>query len=139
MVNVSFLFLCRGSRRTDKALEAAGRLLSEGDSSRQKFVFVLTGDRQSNASDVKPFDVSVQPLNRLGAKTYVVAVGDNADSKDEEDTVPVPSFPDLANYVDFISRKVMAAYGGCLFRCIYDFIVVFSGYIFFKLNDGQTA
>ena len=64
----------------DRALEHATQLLSSRGRDGPWIVVLLTAGKQAAAPDAKPLDQAVQPLKRLGARIYVVAVGRDPDT-----------------------------------------------------------
>lgn len=94
--------LLGGSRRMDKALETAGTILNEARRSAPKIAVLLTTGRQTAERDTKLLDEAVKPLESVGAKTYVIAIGKKPDIRELslavkkiEDVIQVYSFRDL--------------------------------------------
>lgn len=94
--------LLGGSRRMDKALETAGTILNEARRSAPKIAVLLTTGRQTAERDTKLLDEAVKPLESIGAKTYVIAIGKKPDIRELslavkkiEDVIQVYSFRDL--------------------------------------------
>ena len=71
-----------GSRRIDRALDAAKSALFNSRLDAPKIVVLLTAGRHTPAADAKTLDEAAKPLRDLGAKTYVIAIG-RAPSKQE--------------------------------------------------------
>ena len=71
----------RGSRRIDRALEAASTLLSQARPNVPKIVVLVTAGQQTTSAGAKPLGVAARPLKNMGAKTVVVTVGREADFK----------------------------------------------------------
>ena len=69
-------------RRMDKALQQAALQLSRSGRSGRKIVILLTAGKQTAVPGVKPLSEAVKPLQKLGAQTFVVAVGQNADRRE---------------------------------------------------------
>lgn len=100
-----------GTRRIDNALNAATRLVKQARSEVPKLVVLLTAGRQGpGATSVAE---AVRPLNRLGAKTFVVALGGDADPQallpaveSSKDLTLVKSYGDLRLRAPAISRYI---------------------------------
>ena len=65
-------------RRMDKALRQAAQLLSS--SKGRKIVVLLTAGRQ--AQGAKPLNEAIEPLRKIDAQTFVVAIGRDADVRE---------------------------------------------------------
>lgn len=100
-----------GTRRIDNALGAATRLVKQARSEVPKLVVLLTTGRQGpGAISVSE---AVRPLNQLGAKTFVVALGSEADPRtllpaveSSKDLTLVKSFGDLRLRAPALSRYI---------------------------------
>lgn len=72
--------LLRGVRRMDKALESAANTLKKSRPGVPRLVVLLTAGRQIPGSNT--LDSAVQPLRNLGAQTFVVAIGNQPDTRE---------------------------------------------------------
>ena len=75
-------------RRMDVALELADRILSGSGKNTRKIAVLLTAGRQAPGG--KSLDKAVEPLRRLGAQTFVVAVGRTPDEREISTVVDRP-------------------------------------------------
>ena len=99
--NLTFLTaLVVGSRRIDKVLNYASRLITNTRELFPKIVVLLTAGRRGSE---QPLELVVKPLQEHGAKIYVVAIGDRPDVnellpvvKDERFVIKISSFDDLS-------------------------------------------
>ena len=110
----------RGTRRIDKALRTAATTLNQISSDYPKFVVLLTAGRQTQAPDSESFGAAVRSLHDAGVTTHVLGIGDDIDpsdfrggDKEMTEVISVPSFLDLPQYVNTMSRNLMEDYGTC--------------------------
>ena len=96
--------LLKTPRRIDKALEQAANMFSASGSgsNNRKIVVLLTTGKQTHKG--KSLSEAIEPLRRLGAQTFVVAIGPEANSqelghiaKHRQDIFPVASHNDLSS------------------------------------------
>lgn len=104
-----------GTRRIDRAVEAAATLLSQARANVPKIVVMVTGGRGTGDT---PLGVAAQPLKDMRAKTIVVAVGSDADHRDflpvvdiTDDVFGVPVFDDLRYEVQPIVKYTVKHFG----------------------------
>lgn len=114
--DVDKLSLIGNSRRIDRALNAAETLLKGAPSNRPKVVILLTAGKQdSGVGD--SLSGAAAPLQTMGAKTYVVAIGREPDVqelrpvvKNDQDMFTVSSFaalePRTRPIVKHIARNI---------------------------------
>ncbi|KAK3745599.1 hypothetical protein QZH41_005840 [Actinostola sp. cb2023] len=105
-----------GNRRMDKALEAAASVLAGGRPSSPKIAVLLTTGNQVPAADDKTFDVGTYLLGQLGAKTYVVAVGQEPSRREllgivskPSEILSVPGFDNIIQHLRPISQEIAQA------------------------------
>ena len=79
-----------GGRRTDLALEDAGRLLSEARPYKAKWVFLLTAGPHPTTPGVKPLAEASTPVRERSDKVYVVAIGNRVNIRELQDVVVDP-------------------------------------------------
>ena len=118
-----------GSRRIDRALQAAQTVLNTGRPDIPKIVILLTGGKQTPASGALSLDVAAQPLKEAGAKIFVVTIGPRPDLKellrvveDGGDIFTAPTFKGLRSLVqkvpdaavNKISKCPLLSANGCL-------------------------
>lgn len=101
------------TRRMDLALESAARVLSGARSSVPRIAILLTSGRQSQEPGARHLADAVQPLQSLGSKVYVVAVGKESSSQElsvivegPKDIFSVASFGELKPRARFIAADV---------------------------------
>lgn len=73
-------------RRLDRALESAATILTQSQQNTRKIAILLTAGRQSQRG--KSIRTAAEPLRRLGAQTFVIALG------------PVPDVQEVSQAVD---------------------------------------
>lgn len=78
------------SRRMDRALEGAAQVLREGRGSVPKVVILVTAGKQIQEPGTKLLATAAQPLQVLGASTYVVAIGSRTDVAELKPAVKRP-------------------------------------------------
>ena len=107
-----------GTRRIDRALEAASTLLSQARGKAPKIVVLITGGSQSGGDDGTPLGIAGQPLKDMGAKTIIVTVGSEADHVDflpvvdsRDDIFGIPLFDDLRFEVQPIVKYTVKHFG----------------------------
>lgn len=107
-----------GTRRIDRALEAASTLLSQARGSAPKIVVLITGGSHSGGDGDTPLGIAGQPLKDVGAKTIIVTVGSEADHVDflpvvdsRDDIFGVPLFDDLRFEVQPIVKYTIKHFG----------------------------
>ena len=76
-------------RRMDKALKQAAMVLTTSGREGRKIVILLTGGRQDPGG--KPLNDAIKPLRKLGAQTFVVAIGRNTDRRELAPAVDRPN------------------------------------------------
>ena len=118
---VDSLTQLQGRRRMDRALEAASRIVQPG---RPTVVILVTAGKQTNDLDATALRTAVQPLNRLGAKTFVVAIGAKSLVSEVEpavryveDVFLVPDFDGLHSIVRPIASHIGSKQGLACFTC----------------------
>lgn len=74
--------LLGGIRRIDRALIAAGSVLNSARPSASKVVILLTAGRQAQVSGAQSLDQAMEPLRQHRARTFVIAIGQQADKKE---------------------------------------------------------
>lgn len=106
-----------GSRRIDRALEAASTLLSQARPNVPKIVVLVTAG-QPTSLGAKPLGEAARPLKNMGAKTVVVTVGREADFKNYisvvnsiNDLFSVKLFDDLWYEVQPVVNHVVKHFG----------------------------
>ena len=107
-----------GTRRIDRALEAASTLLSQAGGNAPKIVVLVTGGGHNGSDGDTPLGIAGQPLKDMGAKTIIVTVGSEADHTDflpvvdsRDDIFGVPLFDDLHFEVQPIVKYVVKHFG----------------------------
>ena len=107
-----------GSRRIDRALEAASTLLSQARPNVPKIVVLVTAGQQTAGAGTKPLGEAARPLKNMAAKTVVVAVGREADFKNYlsvvntiNDLFVVKLFDDLPYEVQPVVNHVVKHFG----------------------------
>ena len=108
----------RGSRRIDRALEAASTLLSQARPNVPKIVVLVTAGQQTASAGAKPLWEAARPLKNMGAKTVVVTVGREANFKNflaivnsVNDLFDVKLFGDLRYEVQPVVDQVVKHFG----------------------------
>ena len=103
-----------GSRRIDRALEAADTLLSQARSKVPIIIVLVTAGRQTTT----PLGVAAQPLKDIGAKTIVITVGSEAGHQtllpvvdSMSDIFGVPLFDDLRYEVQPVVKYTVKHFG----------------------------
>lgn len=99
-----------GERRMGRALDMASRVLHEARPKAYKVAILFTAGRQSQSAGSWFMESASRSLKNIGAKTYVVAIGNQPDSRElrplvdrDSDILPVVS---LANIDDLTGRTV---------------------------------
>ena len=69
-------------RRTDKALEYAAQMFKRSGRKGQKIVVLLTVGKHKASVGSKSLNEAIQPLRNIGALTFVVSIGSDADPRD---------------------------------------------------------
>lgn len=107
-----------GSRRIDRALEAASTLLSQARPNVPKLVVLVTAGQQTTSASAKPLGEAARPLKDMGAKTVVITVGRKADYKtllpvvnSISDLFGVKLFDDLRYEVQPVVKHVVKHFG----------------------------
>lgn len=109
-----------GSRRIDRALEAAATLHSQSPerSKVPKIVVLITAGEQTTSVGATPLGVAAQPLKDIGAKTIVITVGSEADPRNllpvvdsKDDMFGVPLFNDLRYEVQPVVKYTVKHFG----------------------------
>lgn len=98
-----------GSRRIDRALEEASKVLVDRRRGVPHVVVLVTGGKQSQSGNNIPFENAVKPLDKIGAHTFVVAIGHDPDTL--KNVLPVPSFNDLQSRVYKMARQIKTTSG----------------------------
>lgn len=101
-----------GNRRMDNALELASKLFDDSRPGVRKIVAMLTAGPQSAGG--KPLMKAVEPLGTIGARTYVIAVGNQVNMTElasvvnrKEDILRLHSFQRLISNVKPIGDYIM--------------------------------
>jgi hypothetical protein len=68
-----------GTKRLDKALVLAARVLPKARPSSKKIAIIISDGKQTLQPGVEPLDFAAQPLHGIGAKVYVIGTGQNVD------------------------------------------------------------
>lgn len=106
-----------GSRRMDRALEEASKVLADRRRGVPQVVVLVTTGKQSSSGNGVPFEDAVKPLEKLGAHTFVVAIGHVPDTS--TNVLPVLSFNDLQSRVYYMARQIKTISGmAFLFFCL---------------------
>ena len=112
----------QGSRRIDKALKAATDAFEDIDTNDPKFVILFAAGQQTNDARAEGFSAAMRPLHRTGAKTHILAIGDEVDpayfqQEDEEraNVVPIASFSDLPQSANQLAEGLLQDYGTEIF------------------------
>ena len=102
-----------GVRRVDRALEDAAGVIRGSRPNVPKVVIVLAAGRHATVPGAKSLDAAAKPLRDLGAKTYVIAIGDSVNKPQlrpiiqrPEDIIPVDGFNRLRPLSPSIGREV---------------------------------
>lgn len=98
-----------GSRRIDRSLEEASKVLVDRRRGVPYVVVLVTSGRQSQSGNSISFQDAVNPLDKIGAHTFVVAIGH--DPETSKNVLPVPSFNDLQSSVYKMARQIKTASG----------------------------
>lgn len=102
-----------GARRIDRALGDAADVIRNSRPNVPKVVILLTAGRHTTDPGAKSLDEAAKPLRDLGAKTYVIAIGDSVNKPQlrpiiqrPEDIIPVDGFTKLRPLGPSIGREV---------------------------------
>jgi hypothetical protein len=102
-----------GPRRLDRALEDAANVMRDSRPNIPKVVLLFTAGRHTTPADAKSLDEAAKPLRDLGAKTYVIAVGNSVNKPQlrpiiqrPEDIIQVDGFDKLRPLGPSIGREV---------------------------------
>ena len=74
--NVAFV---GGTKRLDKALVLAARVLPKARPSSKKIAIIISDGKQTQGPGVEPLDFAAQPLHGIGANVYVIGTGQQVD------------------------------------------------------------
>lgn len=106
-----------GKRSIDKALEAAAIELAQARPGSKKMVILLTAGPQDKYG-TKSLNDAVRPLRLLGAKTYIVVIGNRVNNDEfhqavqrPDDVIKVPSFDTLNKKVEDTVNHVLGIKG----------------------------
>lgn len=109
--------LLGGKRRVDRALETAAEQFDRTLAGTKRLVTLLTAGPQVKYG-TKSLHDAARPLRSVGAKTYVVAIGDTVDTDElrpavqrPDDVIKVPSFPFLEKRAEDTVRHVLEIKG----------------------------
>lgn len=98
-------------RRMDRALETAAQILRSSGRDGHKIVILLTTGKQSTGG--KTLRDAVKPLQKIGAQTFVVAIGNKPNLRElysvvgkPEDIYPVPRAENLLQQSRLISKMI---------------------------------
>ena len=99
------------SRRMDLALQSVAQVLVASGRDGRKIVVLLTTGKQFQGG--KTISEAIKPLQRIGAQTFVVAIGDKPQVRElysvvnnNQDIFQVARFSDLRRQARPISRKI---------------------------------
>ena len=129
-----------GSRRMDYALQEATKVLRAGKRRGVPHVVVLvTTGKQSRSEDSIPLDDALGPLEKLGAHTFVVAIGHDPDTS--TDVLRVPSINDLPSRVYGMAKQIKSSSGMKLYFCSNNYALnfVLGFYLIRKVNTQNRA
>ena len=98
-----------GFRRMDRALDEAANVLNAKRRGVPHIVVLVTTGKQSRSEDAIPLDDALEPLEKLGTHTVVVAIGHDPDTLTH--VLPVPSFDDLPSRVYDMAKQIKNASG----------------------------
>lgn len=98
-----------GLRRMDVALKEATNVLAEKRRGVPHVVVLVTTGEQSSSIDGIPLDDALEPLENLGAHTFVVAIGHDPDTS--TNVLPVPSFNALPSRAYDMARQIKITSG----------------------------
>lgn len=93
----------------DRALGEATNILAAGRRGVPHIVVLVTTGKQARSDDGIPLDDAIEPLENLGAHTFVVAIEHDPDTS--ADVLPVPSFNDLPSRAYDIARRIKSGSG----------------------------
>lgn len=93
-----------GFRRMDRALDEAANVLADRRRGVPHIVVLVTTGNQSRSEDGIPLDDALEPLEKLGAHTFVVAIGHDPDTS--KHVLSVPSFDDLRSRVYGMAKQI---------------------------------
>lgn len=109
--------LLGGKRHIDKALETAAAQFDGDRPSSERLVILLTAGSQDQHG-TKSLNDAVRPLRSVGAKTYVVAIGDRVDNDElrpaverPDDIIKMPSFTVLEKRAEDTVKHVLGIKG----------------------------
>ena len=105
----------RGPRRVDKAIEYAANLLRRARRGAPKVLVLITSGTRASGN---PLDVASEPLKAIGAKSFIVAIGNAPNIKalrlivdKDSDIFRVPSFPRLLLIEGSFPKHIISAFG----------------------------
>ena len=105
----------RRTRRVDKALEYAASLLRRARRGVPKVTVLITSGRRASAN---PLDVASKPLKTIGAKSFIVAIGNALDTRElrlvvdkDSDIFRVPYFIFLPRIEGSFPKHIISSFG----------------------------
>lgn len=93
-----------GLRRMDIALKEATNLLADKRRGMPHVVVLVTTGEQSSSVDGIPLDDALKPLENLGVRTFVVAIGHDPDTS--TNILRVPSFKALPSRAYDMAKQI---------------------------------
>ena len=93
-----------GFRRIDRALDEAANVLVDKRRGVPHIVVLVTTGKQSRSDDGIPLDGALEPLEKLGAHTFVVAIGHDPDTS--TNVLSVPSIDGLSSGVYNMAKRI---------------------------------
>lgn len=111
--------LLQGTRRIDRAFEAAGQLLrTRSRPSVPKYVILLTTGKQTRVTDARSLDDSSRQISSYGGRVFVVAILTGGFTirdfypavQRPEDAFPIPSYVDLIPRAPSIASRIMGSW-----------------------------
>ena len=102
-------------RRIDRALKFAADLLKRARKEIPKVVVLVTSGRRASSNRL---DVASNPLKSIGAKSFVVAIGNAHDIRElrlvvskNDDVFGVPSFSHLSRIEESFPKHIISSFG----------------------------
>lgn len=98
-----------GFRRMDRALDEATNVLADRRRGVPHVVVLVTTGKQSRSEDSISLDEALEPLEKLGVHTFVVAIGHDPDTSTH--VLSLPSIDDLPSRVYNMAKQIKSTSG----------------------------
>lgn len=106
-----------GQRAIDKALDSAARVLNSGRPNAKKLAILITAGRQTQSGS-RALNDAARPLRSIGARLYIIGIGDGVDPNElrpavlgPDDVIQVPSFTGLPSKAQNTINRVLGITG----------------------------